>query len=129
MADIPIVPDNCRHVHRVNNVIFFTGPPLPEGNEEWWPGYPDINKMYRHPAFQVSRDRIGYVEGGDYVRGSTSFPGVLGGIVLPGTSGNCLSVPYHASFNPGGTPTQMTVVVQIAPVEWADDGENRDILV
>ena len=27
--------------------------------------------MYRHPAFQVSRDQIGYVEGGDYVRGST----------------------------------------------------------
>lgn len=46
-------------------------PPPPEGDAEWWPGYPDINKMYRHPAFQVQRERGGYVEGGDYVRGSS----------------------------------------------------------
>ena len=47
-------------------------PPDPsEGDAEWWPGYPDINAMYRRPAFTVQRDILGYVEGGDYVRGST----------------------------------------------------------
>ena len=51
-----------------------------------------------------------------------------GYVEFPGTSGNYLWVPYHSSFNPGGTPTQMTVVMKIAPVKWGDDGESRDIL-
>lgn len=46
-------------------------PPPPEGDEEWWPGWPDINQMYRHPAFTVQRPHGGYIEGGDYTRGST----------------------------------------------------------
>lgn len=82
-------------------------PPPSEGDEEWWPGYPDIGQMYRHPAFTVQRQIGGYVEGGDWTRGST------GGTDTPQTA-----IRYPISPSVTGTAAAGQGVLYTRPYDY-----------
>lgn len=83
----------------------------PPGSSEWWPGsdYDDVTKWWPQPAFTTQRSVTGVVQGGDYVRGSTTYG--YPAYFIPGTTG--AAIPDAADLTITG-PVRITMKVQPA---------------
>jgi len=81
----------------------------PPGSSDWWPGsdQDDVTKWWPQPAFTTQRSVAGVVQGGDYVRGSTTY--TVPAYFIPPAAG--ASIPDAADLTITG-PVRITMRVQ-----------------
>ena len=96
---------------------------VPEEFKDWYTGSTRAWPLREGQPLTV--DTIPDIYKGD----ARLWPGADGCVEFPGVTGNVLSIPHRSDWDPPGSPTTMTIIAEIAPFTWADEGVNRPFLV